>query len=123
MLVMIKVVIALKMSECVFCKIVKGEVPAEVVWASEDFIAILDANPKSDGHTLVIPKRHCVKFGDLPEELYSGLFLAVKGVVERMNLENYNIFVNNGKVAGQVVGHFHMHILPRKEGDGFTVVA
>ena len=110
------------MDDCVFCKIVKGGISAEKVLENEDFIVIKDANPKVEGHLLVVPKKHCRDFMSLDAGLYSGLLEMVKEVVDKLGLKDFNSVVNNGKNAGQAIEHFHFHILPRKEGDGFGLV-
>lgn len=124
-------VVIYSMDDCVFCKIVKGvlgghdsgepEIPAEVFLANDDFIVIMDANPKVEGHLLVIPKEHYDNFMDLPSGMYEKFLLTVKGAVEKLGVKDFNLIVNNGREAGQVVGHLHLHILPRKEGEGFRV--
>ena len=106
---------------CIFCKIVAGEIPCEKVFESEDFIVIRDANPKVDGHLLVISKEHYGSFLDMSAELYSGMLSTVKDVLEKLGIENFNLVVNNGKIAGQLIAHIHLHILPRVEGDGFKL--
>jgi len=111
------------MDECVFCKIVAGEIPCEKVFEDGDFIVIKDANPKVDGHLLVISREHYEDFLSLPSGLYSGMLEMVKDVVGKLGVKDFNLVVNNGKLAGQLVSHFHLHILPRKEGDGFRVGA
>ena len=105
-----------------FCKIVAGEIPADRVLENDDFIVIGDANPKVEGHMLVIPKKHFSGFMDLSEGLYFGLLKTVKEAVNKIGCKDFNLVVNNGAVTGQVVGHFHLHILPRVEGDGFGVL-
>jgi len=104
-------------NDCIFCRIVKGEIPAEKILEAEDFIVIRDANPKVVGHSLVIPKGHYETFLDLPSGLYSRLLVVVKSVVEKLGAKDFNLVLNNGEFAGQVVPHFHLHILPRREGD------
>jgi len=109
------------MDECIFCKIAKGEVPRDLVLENEDFVVIRDVNPVVEGHMLVISKRHFENFVQMDSGLDSGLLKSVREVVVQEGLENFNLVVNNGKVAGQIVEHFHLHILPRKEGDGFEM--
>ena len=108
---------------CIFCKIVGGDIPAERVLENDDFIVIRDANPKVDGHSLVISKKHYDTFFDMPKELYSGMLETAKEFVEKLGVDNFNLVVNNGKFAGQLVSHVHLHILPRSEGDGFSLNA
>jgi len=110
------------MDECVFCKIVAGDIDADKILENEDFIVIGDAKPKVERHSLVIPKVHCGGFMDLSSELYVGLLSTVCEAILKLGCKDFNLVVNNGKVAGQVVGHFHLHILPRVKGDGFRVL-
>jgi histidine triad (HIT) family protein len=109
------------MIDCVFCKIVNGDLPSDKVFENEDFIVIKDVNPKVEGHLLVISKTHYESFLDLPEGLYSKFLKVVKEVVMELKMDNFNLVVNNGGVAGQLVPHVHLHILPRKEGDVFRI--
>lgn len=111
--------------ECIFCKIVKGEIKSERIFESENFIVIKDANPKVKGHSLVLPKKHIETFFELSEELYGELCKVAKRAAEILRKEEssteFNFIVNNGSSAGQIIPHAHLHILPRKEGDGFRV--
>ena len=109
--------------ECIFCKIVRGEIPSEKVFENDDFIVIKVVNPKVEGHLLVISKKHYGTFLDMPSELYGGLLKTARDVVEKLDIKDFHLVVNNGKNVGQVVGHFHLHVLPRKKGDGFGLVA
>ena len=103
-----------------FTRIVRREQPAEIVYEDERTIAFLDVNPKSDGHTLVVPKREVAAFHDLPPDDLAALALAVqrvaRAVVRATGSEAYNLAVNNGAAAGQVVFHVHVHIVPRYPG-------
>lgn len=108
--------------ECVFCKIVKGKIPTEFVLESDNFIVFSDANPKVEGHSLVVPKNHYETLLDVPDSLM-GEFLetakeAAFKLIKEHDAEGFNLVMNNFEVAGQVVGHVHLHILPRKKGDG-----
>jgi len=107
--------------ECVFCDIVKGKLNAYKVYESENYLAFLDINPRSKGHTLVIPKEHYSSILELPEEKIYGLFNTVKIVAEKivknLNARGINICINNGKEAGQVIPHLHVHIIPRYGDD------
>lgn len=104
-----------------FCRIVAGDINADKIFENEDFVVIKDANPKVEGHCLVIPRKHCDNFMGLDSGFYSGLMESVRDAVLKLGCEDFNLVVNNGSVAGQVVGHFHLHILPRREGDRFGV--
>jgi len=108
------------MENCIFCKVVKGEIPSEKIGESENFIAIPDINPKVKNHTLIISKKHFVNILDMPSVLGDELISLVKKVALNFK-SDFNVVVNNGKNAGQVVFHFHLHLLPRKKGDGFRM--
>jgi len=109
--------------DCIFCKIVVGEIPAEKVFENDDFIVIKDVNPKTEGHSLVISKKHYEDFMNLPSELYEKFLKTAKEAVVKLGAKNFNFVLNNGKVAGQLVLHVHLHILPRREGDEFRLNA
>lgn len=113
-------VIAFVMDSCVFCKIVAGEINSEKILESENFIVVKDAFPKVDGHSLVISKKHYDTFLDMPSEVYEELLKTAKEAIVKLGAESYNLVMNNGKIAGQLVPHAHMHILPRKKNDGFS---
>jgi len=108
---------------CVFCKIVAGDIPTKKILENKHFIVIKDVNPKVVGHLLIIPKKHVATFLDLSSSLYENLLKTtnkvVKMILEETGSKGYNLLVNNGSVAGQVVHHLHLHVLPRKEGDRF----
>ncbi len=112
--------------DCIFCKIVKGEIKAEIVGESEGFIAFLDAHPKADGHTLIVSKGHYITLLDIPNELGDELLEFIKevasGLLEEGKGEGFNLVMNNFESAGQVVKHAHLHIIPRKEGDGIKEI-
>lgn len=112
--------------ECTFCRIIAHRLPAEVLYENERVIAILDINPIHYGHALVIPKVHCLDFLSIPEtDLHDVLHatqIVARAIVKSLNLEGYNIFSNNGRIAGQSVFHFHMHITPRYPGDNIKFV-
>lgn len=109
--------------DCLFCRIVAGESPSKKILESENFIAIKNIYPKVEGHLLVISKKHYDSFMDMPQELYEELLETSKKaalkIVEEVGAEGFNLVVNNGRVAGQIVPHIHWHILPRKKNDGF----
>ncbi|MDH3353036.1 MAG: HIT family protein [Nanoarchaeota archaeon] len=107
------------MSKCIFCKIASGEIPSEKIFESDNFFVIKDVNPKVKGHSLVISKKHFENFMELSPELYSEFLETVKGAVEKLGAEAFNLVVNNGEIAGQIIPHLHLHILPRKSDDGF----
>lgn len=115
----------MKKESCIFCKIVLGEVNADKILDRENFIVILDNNPKVEMHSLVIPKEHFETFLDLPKDLYKELLEVTKEastlLCQKVGTKAFNLINNNFSEAGQVVPHFHLHILPRKENDGFNV--
>lgn len=108
--------------DCIFSKIVAGQIPSEKVYEDDIVLAFLDINPISDGHTLVIPKRKYGTLDDCPAELLgqlcSRLGKIAKAVVSAMNAEGYNVLCNNGRAAGQLIDYIHFHIIPRKADDG-----
>ena len=110
---------------CLFCKIVNGEIPSKKIYEDDDFVAFLDIAPIAKGHALVIPKKHFERFDDMLDELFSGYGKAIKkvssAVVKSLNADGYNIIVNNGSAAGQVVFHCHAHVIPRFANDGLKM--
>ena len=108
--------------DCIFCKMVAGQIPVAKVYEDEIVLAFLDIGPISDGHTLVIPKRHFEKLHDCPAELLgrvaSRLGRIAGAVAAAMNADGYNLLCNNGRAAGQLIEHLHFHIVPRNVGDG-----
>jgi histidine triad (HIT) family protein len=112
--------------DCIFCKIIGHALPAEILFESEKVIAILDINPIHHGHALVIPKAHCTDFLSVPEgdlhEVLRVTQIVARALVRSLGLDGFNIFSNNGRVAGQSVFHFHMHVTPRYEDDEIRFV-
>jgi histidine triad (HIT) family protein len=107
--------------ECIFCEIIKGEIPCEKVYEDDNFIGILDIEPEVEGHILVIPKKHFGSFLDTPSSLGGEFFDAIKNIglklIKNKEADGFNIVFNTNESAGQVVKHVHAHILPRKIGD------
>lgn len=110
------------MNECLFCKIINGEIPAEIVYEDAEVLAFLDLSPINPGHVLVIPREHTVDFlsasGETIRSMISVTQKVARAVVESLGYEGFNLGVNSGAVAGQVVPHLHFHVMPRKAGDG-----
>ncbi len=108
--------------DCLFCKIVAGEIPSNKVYEDDFVYAFLDIFPCSKGHTIVLPKKHFGRFTDMSEGDAASLFASVnkiaKTVEKTLGLEGMNIGINNGEIAGQTVPHVHVHIIPRRVGDG-----
>jgi len=115
------------MDECIFCKIVKGDIPCAQVYADEKIIAFLDIAPISKGHTLVIPKAHYENLWEVPGDLGNDILRAMQkignGILKATGAQGLNIVMNNFPAAGQVIPHAHWHLIPRFEGDGlFKIV-
>lgn len=110
------------MDDCVFCKMVAGEIPVAKVYENEAVLAFLDIGPVSDGHTLVIPKRHYARVDECDADVLAKVGACLGeiagAVVKAMGADGYNVLCNNGRAASQVVEHVHFHIIPRKMGDG-----
>jgi histidine triad (HIT) family protein len=113
------------MTDCVFCKIAKGEIPSSKVYEDELVMAFLDISPANKGHTLVIPKEHFETLTDLPVGLLSKMIKIVrkisKKVDKKLKAEGYNIHMSNKEAAEQVVKHAHIHIIPRYKTDDFKL--
>jgi len=111
--------------ECIFCKIVNGEIPCEKVWEDKNFIAILDVHPVVEGHTLVIPKEHFKNIFETPDECAGSINLACKKVAillkEKFGVNAVNILNASGKEAQQSVFYLHYHVVPRRENDGLDL--
>ena len=114
------------MDNCIFCKIAAGKIPSQTVYEDETFRVILDLNQAMKGHMLILPKEHYENFYELPDEiaakamvLAKKLSLAAKKAFAEAGtpLDGLNILQNNGEAAGQSVMHYHLHVLPRIQGD------
>ena len=115
------------MSDCVFCKIVNGEIPSAKVFENENVVAFLDLSQVTKGHTLIIPKVHKENVFELTPEIAKNIFEVAPEIANALkttyNPIGLNVVNNNGEKAGQSVFHFHMHLIPRYgEGDGFGAV-
>ncbi len=106
---------------CVFCRIVSGEIPASVVFQSEYLLAFLDVGPLAEGHLLVVPKTHCESLADLAPEIAAELGRVLprfgRALLEVTGAKGFNVLQNDGPAAGQVVPHVHFHLIPRRSGD------
>ena len=111
----------MKKDDCIFCKLANGVIPTNSIYEDEDFNVILDMSPATKGHALILPKEHADNLYELPEETAGKAFVLarklVKSMTEKLGCDGFNIVQNNGLVAGQTVFHFHMHLIPRYEGD------
>jgi len=111
------------MEDCVFCKIIDGEIPGHKVYETDNVVAFLDANPASKGHTLVVPKMHVENIHEASDMdfMWDALVKVSNAVEEAFDSEGLNISQNNGELAGQEVMHLHFHITPRYTGDEISV--
>ncbi|KAG8758433.1 Adenosine 5'-monophosphoramidase [Ceratobasidium sp. 428] len=101
------------LASCIFCKIIKGEIPSMKLLETNFSYAFLDINPLSRGHCLVIPKHHGVKLTDIPDEYLADTLPIAKKLAIAIGATDYNILQNNGKIAHQVVEHVHFHVIPK----------
>ena len=110
------------MENCIFCKIVHGEIPCHKIYENEKILAFLDINPITRGHTLIIPKKHATDLIEMNEEDASQIIMAAKKIapalLKAVNASGINLLNSNGKEAGQVVFHYHLHLIPRQSDDG-----
>jgi len=115
----------LQNDECIFCKIAKGEIPSTTVYEDNEFKVILDKFPATSGHMLVIPKEHVENIFEISDENAARIFAVVSEMAKKMKdnlkFDGLNIVQNNGSIAGQSVFHFHIHLIPRYEGDTVNV--
>ncbi|KAG8760768.1 hypothetical protein FRC14_002064 [Serendipita sp. 396] len=100
-------------ADCLFCKIIRGQIPSSKILETELTYAFLDINPLSKGHSLVIPKYCGEKLVDIPDEFLADAMPVAKKIAVALGAENYNILQNNGKIAHQVVPHVHFHVIPK----------
>lgn len=115
------------MSEsCIFCRIIRGEIPSYKIYEDERTLAFLDINPSAPGHTLIIPKAHVTHLEDLSEEdaqaLFNTLHRLVGGIQAAMEAPSSTIGINNGQESGQEVPHVHIHVIPRTRGDQGRII-
>ena len=109
------------MEDCLFCKIIKKEIPADIVYEDEDTLAFLDINPINKGHTLVIPKQHHKNIFEITPEAFQRVMETVRkispAVKKAANAPGISINISNEKEAGQMIFHLHVHVIPRREND------
>lgn len=107
--------------DCIFCKLANGVIPTHSLYEDDDFKVIFDAAPATDGHALILPKKHYENIYELDEDVASKVFVLAKkvsmGMKEAFDTDGFNVVQNNGEIAGQTVFHFHMHLIPRYKGD------
>lgn len=111
----------MKDDNCIFCKIANGEIPSKTVYEDELFRVILDLGPATRGHALILSKSHFANLYEIPEEIAGEAMKLAKKMTEKitgkLHCDGFNLVQNNGETAGQTVFHFHMHLIPRYEGD------
>lgn len=112
----------MKKDDCIFCKLANGDIPTRSIYEDEEFNVILDVAPATKGHALILPKNHAANLYELPDETAAKTLVLAKKLItsmtEKLNCQGFNVVQNNGETAGQTVLHFHMHLIPRYEGDG-----
>lgn len=113
------------MENCIFCKIVRGEIPAYKVYEDDKILAFLDIKPVNPGHVLVISKKHHLDLISTPDELLEAIIVVAKKIGKKILDtgigEAVTFTFNNGRIAGQVVDHVHLHIMPRLSDDGYEL--
>ena len=113
------------MEFCIFCKIINGKIPSAKVYEDDNVMSFLDILPANKGHCLVVPKKHYETLLDIPDEDLANLIKATKKITKALTLSigngSYNFIMNNGKIAGQLVNHAHIHIIPRFKGDRLRI--
>jgi len=111
--------------DCIFCKIIAGEIPSFKVYEDENTLAFLDIAPVNPGHTLIVPKKHYINMEEIPEDQLCQLAAVIKkigkAVKDGLGAEGYNVTENNDPISGQIVPHLHFHVIPRRQGDGLRL--
>ena len=111
--------------DCIFCKLAGGMIPTNSIYEDDKFKVILDMSPATRGHALILPKEHYANIYEMPTELVSEAFALAaklaKSMTDKLGADGFNIVQNNNEVAGQTVFHFHIHLIPRYEGDGHKI--
>ena len=116
----------MKDNNCIFCKLANGDIPTNSIYEDNDFKVILDADPATKGHALILPKKHADNLYELPDDIAAKLLplakkLATK-LTETLKADGFNLVQNNKECAGQTVNHFHLHLIPRYENDGQRIL-
>jgi histidine triad (HIT) family protein len=108
-------------NNCIFCKIIAGEIPSATIYEDGDFKVIMDISPAARGHAIILPKKHCSDLYELDDDTASKAFIVARKVAkamkEELNCDGLNLLQNNGEAAGQTVFHFHIHLVPRYHND------
>lgn len=115
----------MRQDNCIFCKIAAGDIPSVTIYEDNDFRVILDIEPASKGHALILPKEHYANLYELSDELAAKALIVAKKVITKMTgilgCDGYNVVQNNGEAAGQTVFHFHIHLIPRYKDDNVNI--
>lgn len=115
----------MRQDNCIFCKIAAGDIPSATIYEDNDFRVILDIEPASKGHALILPKEHYANLYELSDELAAKALIVAKKVITKMTdilgCDGYNVVQNNGEAAGQTVFHFHIHLIPRYKDDDVNI--
>ena len=111
-------------SDCIFCKIVAGQIPSTKVYEDDKVLAFMDINPVGRGHLLVIPKNHYPTVFEIPAEDLGAVFEAARKIAsaqkKALDMPGLNLIQSNGRVASQIIDHFHLHLIPRWPGDSLS---
>ena len=115
----------MRQDNCIFCKIAAGDIPSATIYEDNEFRVILDIEPASKGHALILPKEHYANLYELSDELAAKALTVAKKVITKMTdilgCDGYNVVQNNGEAAGQTVFHFHIHLIPRYKEDDVNI--
>lgn len=113
------------MENCIFCKIISGDIPSTVLYEDHDFKAIMDISPASKGHTIILTKEHFENLYELKDDVAKKVLIVAKKIAsamkEELNCDGINFIQNNGKAAGQSVFHIHFHLIPRYKDDKVNI--
>lgn len=112
-------------NDCIFCKIIAGEIPSATVYEDEDFKVIMDISPAAKGHAILLPKKHYANLYELEDETASKALIVArkvgKAIMDEFHCDGLNVLQNNGEAAGQTVFHYHIHLIPRYKNDKVNV--
>ncbi|MCR4831022.1 MAG: HIT family protein [Pseudobutyrivibrio sp.] len=111
----------MKDNNCIFCKLANGDIPTNSIYEDDNFKVILDADPATKGHALILPKNHFANLLEADDDVLAKALPLAKRIANRMkeqlNCAGVNVVQNNGEAAGQTVNHLHIHVIPRYEDD------
>ncbi|MCE5242513.1 MAG: HIT family protein [Syntrophobacteraceae bacterium] len=111
------------MADCIFCKIIKGEIPCARIYEDDTVLSFLDIGPINPGHALVVPKAHYATLLDAPDDILQACVAVsrkiARSIIKSVGADGLNLLQNNYRAAGQLVDHVHFHLIPRHKGDGF----